>query len=135
MQQNRIEKNTTYARALKRADAAGYVVTAIATSKENGAVLGCVVTNNEGTKHTLTVHGNSFACDAKCKGAKNGNYCMHRACATRKMIERATEKVAQAALDAQQEADRIAHEVLTGRDIFAEPIILRNTPPMSIYRQ
>ena len=167
MFQTDIESNSKYNAALVRADAAGYIVTAIATCKSTGLVTSCIVTNNANKSHTLTVEGNTLVCE--CKAAANSTYCMHRACATRHMIIKAAAKAA-ITQEAEQEADRIDSEATTGHDVFdattpqtwhafdsvdalfdsldddidprrealevemkAEPIIMRNAPPMSPY--
>ena len=100
------------------------------TVKKTGQKFYIVSSSNGIDAYPVMVAGMTLTCTCKSRKA----ICTHRAWVRAHIMEAAAKKAAQAALDAQQECDRIAHEVLTGQDVYAERIIIRNDTGPRLYR-
>jgi hypothetical protein len=111
-----------YQRFLAMAAKKGIKIQGKGTVKGTGQPCYSVTSSSGESGYIVIVAGASLVCSCAARG-----YCVHRACVRHEMIL-AADKAKQ--LEQEQEADRIAHEILTGHDVYQEPIISRNTPMM-----
>ena len=88
MERTNIDSNNDYTRALVRADAKGYMVSAIIKNRKHNEVIGCVVTGPD-SKHNVIVDEQFLLCD--CPAADHSVVCVHVAVTQRKLMERAAQ--------------------------------------------
>ena len=109
--------NSQFSQVLKaatRAHAQGCHIIARCTDKATGQAFYAVAGSTGEIYQVVQVSPDSLTCT--CKAGQAGRYCKHRALVTLR-IKEAAEK---AAMDAEQEADRVATEAITGQDVFAD---------------
>jgi hypothetical protein len=106
-------ETTQYEKALAKATIENLHIVGKGRIKATGQVF-YAVTASDGTGcYSVIVAGHTLVCN--CKAGQAGRYCKHRALARHEIVSKAA---IQAALDAQQERDRVAHETATGQDVY-----------------
>lgn len=109
-------QQTQYEKALAKATIENLHIVGKGTIKATSQKF-YAVSSSDGTGcYAVIVAGYTLVCN--CPAGRKGQYCKHRALVTATLMEAA--KAAQAIIDAEQEADRQAHEAATGHDIFDE---------------